>query len=196
MEVNNKNATDALSKVIEPELHKDLITLDMIKKLTVNGKNISFTVMLTTPACPLKSVIEKECKLQILKHFQEELNITVNFDSEVKSDHCISGAIQLPIKNIIAVGSGKGGVGKSTVSVNLAVSLAATGAKVGLLDADLYGPNLPMMMGIDKLPPYKKDILVPAKKHSVLLISLGFLVPTDEAVVWRGPMLHSTLRNL
>ena len=196
MEVNNKNATDALSKVIEPELHKDLITLDMIKKLTVNGKNISFTVMLTTPACPLKSVIEKECKLQILKHFQEELNITVNFDSEVKCDHCSSGAIQLPIKNIIAVGSGKGGVGKSTVSVNLAVSLAATGAKVGLLDADLYGPNLPMMMGIDKLPPYKKDILVPAKKHSVLLISLGFLVPTDEAVVWRGPMLHSTLRNL
>jgi ATP-binding protein involved in chromosome partitioning len=196
MNITEKKVKDALSKVIEPELHKDLISLKMVEQIKIDENNISFTVVLTTPACPLKHQIEAECKASLRKHLGEGVEVSVNFSSRVRGNAAIEKAIKLKIRNIIAVGSGKGGVGKSTVSANLAVSLAASGAKVGLLDADLYGPNLPMIMGLSELPPYRDDILVPGEIHGVKLISLGFLVPDGEAVIWRGPMLHSTLRNL
>jgi ATP-binding protein involved in chromosome partitioning len=120
----------------------------------------------------------------------------VNFDSEVRKDSRIAGKIDVPIKNIIAVSSGKGGVGKSTVSVNLAVALAAEGAKVGLLDADIYGPNIPIMMGVSELPETQGNKLPPAIAHNVAVMSMGFLVPPGQALVWRGPMLHSAIRQL
>jgi ATP-binding protein involved in chromosome partitioning len=196
MAYSTEQVKKALSHVIEPELHKDLISLNMVENIEINDNKISFTVVLTTPACPLKHQIESECKASIREHLGGDVLITVNFTSRVQGNQAIEKAIKLKIRHIIAVGSGKGGVGKSTVSANLAVSLAASGAKVGLLDADLYGPNLPMIMGLEELPPYKNDILVPGMIHGVKLISLGFLVPEGEAIIWRGPMLHSTLRNL
>jgi ATP-binding protein involved in chromosome partitioning len=126
----------------------------------------------------------------------EAESVKVNFDSEVRKDSRIAGKIDVPIKNIIAVSSGKGGVGKSTVSVNLAVALAAEGAKVGLLDADIYGPNIPIMMGVSELPETQGNKLPPAIAHNVAVMSMGFLVPPGQALVWRGPMLHSAIRQL
>ena len=196
MELTIDNITKALATVIEPELHKDLISLNMVKDIEIKDGKVSFTVILTTPACPLKSEIENECKRGINEYFGREIETEVSFGSKVKADGRIAEKLNLPIKNIIAVGSGKGGVGKSTISANLAVALAQTGASVGLLDADLYGPNLPMIMGLEKLPAIRNETLIPGVIHGVSMISLGFLVPDGEAVIWRGPMLHSALQNL
>jgi ATP-binding protein involved in chromosome partitioning len=166
----------------------------MIRDVKVEGEKVSFTVILTTPACPLKSRIERECREAVMT-IPGVSEVDIKLDSEVPSDGRQRGLLQLPIRNAIAVASGKGGVGKSTVAVNLAVVLAKSGARVGLLDADIYGPNVPTMMGVEHISPPVDGKLVPAEAHGVKLMSIGFLVKADQPLVWRGPMLHSAIRQ-
>ncbi len=184
----------ALSKVQEPELHKDLVTLKMIRDLKIEGGKVSFTVMLTTPACPLRTQIEREAR-QAVAAMPGVTDVEVKLDANVPTDGRARGLLQLPIRNAIAIASGKGGVGKSTVAANMAVVLAQSGARVGLLDADIYGPNIPTMMGVTRLPPLKDDKLVPAVAYGVKVMSIGFLVKPDQPLIWRGPMLHSAIRQ-
>jgi ATP-binding protein involved in chromosome partitioning len=184
----------ALSKVQEPELHKDLVTLKMIRDLIITGDKVSFTVVLTTPACPLRTQIESEAR-QAVASIPGVSSVEIKLDANVPNDGRSRGLLQLPIRNAIAVASGKGGVGKSTVAVNIAVVLAQSGARVGLLDADIYGPNVPTMMGVDHLPAMDGDKLVPAEAYGVKMMSIGFLVKPDQPLIWRGPMLHSAIRQ-
>jgi ATP-binding protein involved in chromosome partitioning len=184
----------ALSQVQEPELHKDLVSLNMIRDIKISGDQISFTILLTTPACPLKNQIEREARQAVLA-VPGVSSVEVKMDANVPSDGRSRGLLQLPIRNAVAVASGKGGVGKSTVAVNIAILLAESGARVGLLDADIYGPNVPIMMGVDRLPPLHEDKLVPAEAYGVKLMSIGFLVKPDQPLIWRGPMLHSAIRQ-
>ena len=187
---------DALSHVMEPELHQDLITLNFVEDIAVSGNDVSFTLMLTTPACPLKGQLQMDCERALNEHIPQVGEISIKFDSRVTGDQRIADKLNLDIKNIIAVGSGKGGVGKSTVSINLAVSLGMEGARVGLLDADIYGPNIPMMVGLTELPPAENDKLKPAEVFGIRVMSMGFLIPPNQALVWRGPMLHNTIKQL
>lgn len=184
----------SLSKIQEPELHKDLVSLNMIRDIQIDGSKVGFTVILTTPACPLKNQIEREAKEAVLAVEGVE-EVEIFFDSHVPNDGRSRGLMQLPIRNAVAIASGKGGVGKSTVAVNVAVVLAQSGARVGLLDADIYGPNIPTMMGVDHLPPGKENKMVPAEAFGVKLMSIGFLVKADQPLIWRGPMLHSAIRQ-
>ncbi|GAB4272474.1 MAG: Mrp/NBP35 family ATP-binding protein [Candidatus Promineifilaceae bacterium] len=185
----------ALSKVIEPELHRDLVSLNMVRNLKIEGNDVSFTIMLTTPACPLKGKMEADCRAA-LTAVDGIGSITVNWDSNVPVDNRINKQIGQQFRNTIAVSSGKGGVGKSTVSVNLAIALAKEGASVGLLDADILGPNIPMMMGVDKMPPPQNRKMIPAEAYGVKLISTAFLIKPDQPLIWRGPMLHSAIQQL
>jgi ATP-binding protein involved in chromosome partitioning len=185
----------ALKNVQEPELHRDLVTLNMVKDIEIQENNVSFTVVLTTPACPLRNQIESEARAAVMA-LPGVQDVKINWDAQVRSDNRISGRLSVPIKNIVAVASGKGGVGKTTVSVNLAVALAQMGARVGILDADIYGPNVPMMMGVADMPAPENDRLVPPVAYGVQIMSIGFLVPDGEALIWRGPMLHKAIRQL
>jgi ATP-binding protein involved in chromosome partitioning len=184
----------ALSKVQEPELHKDLVALNMIRDLKISGDKVSFTVVLTTPACPLRNQIEKEAREAVMS-IAGISSVDIKMDSNVPNDGRTRGLLELPIRNAVAIASGKGGVGKSTVAVNIAVVLARSGARVGLLDADIYGPNIPTMMGVRRLPPADGNKLIPAQSHGVKLMSIGFLVKPDQPLIWRGPMLHSAIRQ-
>jgi ATP-binding protein involved in chromosome partitioning len=194
IEITQADVLSALSKVNEPELHKDLVSLNMIRDLKIKGDKVSFTVVLTTPACPLKNQIEREAR-QAVSDIPGVASVELKLDANVPSDGRTRGLLQLPIRNAIAVGSGKGGVGKSTVAVNIAVGLAQSGARVGLLDADIYGPNVPTMMGVQHLPSQRENKLVPAEAYGVKLMSIGFLVRPDQPLIWRGPMLHSAIRQ-
>ena len=184
----------ALSKVQEPELHQDLVTLNMIRNLEVDGDKVSFTVMLTTPACPLRGKIESEAKEAVMS-IAGVKTVSVKLDSDVPNDGRMRGLVTMPIRNAIAIGSGKGGVGKSTVAVNIAVALAQAGARVGLMDADIYGPNIPTMLGVDKLPPPNGQKLIPAQAYGIKMISMGLLVKPGQPLIWRGPMLNSAIRQ-
>jgi ATP-binding protein involved in chromosome partitioning len=184
----------ALSHVQEPELHKDLVTLNMIRDLEIDGNKVTFTVMLTTPACPLKGKIEKESREAVLA-VEGVKSVEVRLDSDVPNDGRMRGLVNMPIRNAIAIGSGKGGVGKSTVSVNIAVALAQSGARVGLMDADIYGPNIPTMLGVEKLPPPIENRLIPATAYDIKMISMGLLVKPGQPLIWRGPMLNSAIRQ-
>ena len=185
---------EQLGTVIEPELHRDLVTLDTIKDLKVEGNSATFTIVLTTPACPLKDVMERQAREAVLR-VEGIDTVTVNFDANVPSNSRIMGQLNLPIKSLIAVSSGKGGVGKSTVAANIAVALNQSSASVGLMDADILGPNLPTMMGVDKIPPPANQRLIPAEVYGIRLMSMGFLVDADQPLVWRGPMLHSAIQQ-
>jgi ATP-binding protein involved in chromosome partitioning len=196
--MSNQNLTrevvlEALSKVQEPELHKDLVSLNMIRNLEIKGDTVSFTIMLTTPACPLRGKIENEARQAVLALGAKSVDLKI--DASVPSDGRARGLLSLPVRNAIAVASGKGGVGKSTVAVNIAVALAQSGARVGLLDADIYGPNVPTMMGVDHMPPPKDKKLIPAETYGVKMMSIGFLVKPGQPLIWRGPMLHSAIRQ-
>lgn len=186
---------NALATVIEPELHRDLISLDMVRDIAVKGGRVSFTIVLTTPACPLKGKMERDARAA-LAQVPGVNEIEITWDSRVPQDRRISQQIGQQFKNSIAVSSGKGGVGKTTVAVNLAISLAKSGAKVGLLDADILGPNVPMMMGVEQMPPPRNRKMVPAEQFGVKFISMAFLTRPDQPLVWRGPMLHSAIRQL
>ena len=183
----------ALRQVIDPELGQDLVTLNMVQDVEIQGGTVQVTVMLTTPACPLRGQIEEDVRRAIAALPGVE-KVEVNMAANVPQG--IRGVQSVPVRNAIAVGSGKGGVGKSTVAVNLAVALADAGARVGLLDADIYGPNIPRMMGVHRLPPMTEDgKLRPAEAYGVKMMSIGFLVPPDQPLIWRGPMLHSAIRQ-
>ncbi|GMR11507.1 MAG: iron-sulfur cluster carrier protein ApbC [Anaerolineae bacterium] len=185
---------EALSGVLDPELGKDLVTLGMVKDISIQGTEVAFTVELTTPACPLRDQIEHEAKAAVEK-LEGVDQASVSFASNIPSDGRSRGLIDRPIKNAIAVASGKGGVGKSTVAVNLAVALARAGARVGLLDADIYGPNVPTMMGVDRMPPPAEGKLMPAEAFGVKFISIAFMVEPGKPLIWRGPLLHSAIRQ-
>jgi ATP-binding protein involved in chromosome partitioning len=184
----------ALGTVQEPELHQDLVTLNMIRELEIEGEKVSFSVMLTTPACPLRGKIETESR-QAVMSVEGVKEVVIKMDSDVPNDGRLRGLVNMPIRNAIAVGSGKGGVGKSTVAVNLAVALAKSGARVGLMDADIYGPNIPTMLGVEQLPPPDGQRLIPAEAYGIKMISMGLLVKPGQPLIWRGPMLNSAIRQ-
>ena len=183
----------ALSKVQEPELHQDLVSLGMVRDLKIEGDAVSFSVMLTTPACPLRGRIEKESREAVQALGASK--VSVKLESDVPNDGRMRGLVNAPMRNAIAVASGKGGVGKSTVAVNLAVALAQSGARVGLLDADIYGPNIPTMMGAPNMPNPVDGKLIPAESYGVKLMSMGYLVKPGQPLIWRGPMLNSAIRQ-
>lgn len=184
----------ALGTVQEPDLGQDLVTLNMIRNLEITGDKVSFSVMLTTPACPLKGKIEADCR-NALKTVEGVKSVDIKMDSDVPNDGRMRGLVNTPIRNAIAIGSGKGGVGKSTVSVNVAVALAKAGARVGLMDADIYGPNTPTMLGVEKLPPPNGPRIIPAEAYGVKMVSMGLLVKPGQPLIWRGPMLNSAIRQ-
>lgn len=201
MNITKEKVLEALSKVMDPDLGKDLVTLNMIDKVEIDGNNISFEVVLTTPACPLKEVMRKDCEKALTEQFGEgAFNMKVTFGSSVTTTR-LAGAQLLPeVKNIVAVASGKGGVGKSTVTANLAVALAQAGAKVGVIDADIYGPSVPTMFNCEAEKPTVttvngKQMIKPIEQYGVKLLSIGFLAPSDGAIVWRGPMATSALKQ-
>ena len=185
----------ALSTVIEPELHRDLVSLNMIRNLKLDGNDVAFTIMLTTPACPLRGKMESDSRAALAR-VPGVGAVTINWDANVPSDRRIGDQLGQNFRNTIAVSSGKGGVGKTTIAVNLAISLAMEGARVGLLDADILGPNVPMMMGREEMPPPRNRKMVPAENFGVKFISMAFLVKPDQPLIWRGPMLHSAIRQL
>jgi ATP-binding protein involved in chromosome partitioning len=183
-----------LRTVMDPELNRDLVSLGMIKNVLIDNGSIKFTIELTTPACPLKNRIENDAR-KVIAALPGVTNIEIKMSSRVQQSQQIKDKNELEIKNIIAVSSGKGGVGKTTVAVNLAIALAQTGATVGIIDADIYGPNIPTMMGIKTLPASRNNKLVPAVAYKVKIISIGFLVKDGQPLIWRGPLLNSTIRQ-
>jgi len=193
-QITKEAILNALSKVDEPDLHQDLVTLNMIHNLEIGSDKVSFTIMLTTPACPFRARLEREAKEAVMT-IEGVKAVIVKMDSDVPNDGRMRGLVNMPIRNAVAVGSGKGGVGKSTVAVNIAVSLAQSGARVGLMDADIYGPNTPTMLGVEKLPPPQGQRLIPAIAYGIKMISMGLLVKPGQPLIWRGPMLNSAIRQ-
>lgn len=191
---------EALSNVQEPDLGKDLVSLNMIQNLVIKDDTVAFTIVLTTPACPMKDAMKQACENAIRLLVDKNIKTIVDFSSQ-KKDHSATAVTAMQgVKNIIAVFSGKGGVGKSTVSSNLAISLSQEGAKVGLMDADIYGPSIPMMFGIQGERPMmqqigEKQMIVPIQKHGIAVMSIGLLIDDKQAVVWRGPMASSAIRQ-
>ena len=191
-----QSVLDALSQIIDPDLKKDIVTLGFVRDLKIDNGNVSFRLVLTTPACPVREAFEVEAR-QLVKNIEGVTNVDVTMDAEVPKGRGITNSVAITgVKNIVAVSSGKGGVGKSTVAVNLAVSLSLDGAKVGLMDADVYGPNVPLMLGIGHLQPQVfNNQLIPLEAHGLKVISMAFLVPPDKPMILRGPMLHGVVRQ-
>jgi ATP-binding protein involved in chromosome partitioning len=191
----------ALKKVQDPELHRDIVSLGMVKNLTANNGKVSFTVELTTPACPLREKIHEDCK-KALASVQGVTALEIAFGAQVRGSKVGGGQVDLlpTVKNVVLVASGKGGVGKSTVAANLAVGLKMLGASTGLLDADIYGPSVPILMGV-KEEPTKVPVnggfkLAPPIAHGLPVMSIGFFLEPEQAIIWRGPMLGKALHQL
>lgn len=189
----------ALTNVIEPDLRKDIVTLNMVKDILVRDNVVSFTIVLTTPACPLKEVLRTDC-INAVQQLNKNVVVNVNFTSHTTSKRTDAKAVLPKVKNIIAVISGKGGVGKSTVAANLALALAQHNAKIGLMDADIYGPSVPIMFGVRGERPMMRDVngkgmIVPLERFDIKLMSIGLLVDEKSAVVWRGPMASSAIKQ-
>ncbi len=186
----------ALSTVIEPELHRDIVSLNMVRDLEIVGDTATFTIVLTTPACPLKNVFLSRCNDAVIGKVPGISRLDIKWDAQVPTDRRIGGNLDVPMRSIIAVASGKGGVGKSTVATNLAVALAEAGARVGLIDADILNPNIPMMMGLGNgRPRVVNNKMLPIEAYGVKVMSTGFLIEADKPMIMRGPMLHSAIRQ-
>jgi ATP-binding protein involved in chromosome partitioning len=197
-ETNNSMVTtirEALRKVNAPELPGNLVSLKMVQAIEMENEIAHIHLLLPTPGYPHQDALVEGCT-QAIQGMDGIQRVDVHFDDEVRRDPRVAEKLGLSVKHIFAVASGKGGVGKSTVAVNLATSLAQDGAAVGLLDADIYGPNIPMMMGVEEMPPVQGGKLVPAQAHGVKFMSMGFLMPSDKALIWRGPMLHKAIQQL
>lgn len=195
-QISEEIVLDSLKQIIDPDLRKDIVTLGFVQDLKIDGGDVSFRVVLTTPACPVKEQMEAQAN-EIVRGLDGVTSVEVTMDAEVPQGRGIKNNVAIPgVKNIIAVSSGKGGVGKSTVAVNLAVALAQDGAKVGIMDADVYGPNVPMMLGTGYGQPEVVDNqLMPIEAHGIKMISMAVLVPPDKPMILRGPMLHGVVRQ-
>jgi ATP-binding protein involved in chromosome partitioning len=194
--VTEEQVRDELSKVMDPDLHMDIVTLGMISDVKIDGGKVAFKLTLTTPACPVKEKIETECR-ELVGAMEGVETVEMESTAAVAAKGRVSGREDVPgIKQIVAVTSGQGGVGKTTVSVNLAIALTQLGAKVGLLDADITGPNTPLMMGVEDYKPMSKDNkILPAENYGVKIMSMAFFVAKDTPVIWRGPMLDKAIRQ-
>jgi ATP-binding protein involved in chromosome partitioning len=195
-QVTEADVYGALAQVKDPDLHKDIVRLGFIKDLKIEGGAVSFRVVLTTPACPVREQLQEQSRA-VVAQLPGVTSVSVTMDAEVPKGRGLGEKLTVPgVRNIVAVSSGKGGVGKSTVAVNLAVSLARDGARVGLLDADVYGPNVPLMLGVaDLRPTINVNKLVPLEAHGVRLMSMAVLKPGDEPMIVRGPILHGLVRQ-
>ncbi|MEY3593960.1 MAG: hypothetical protein RL041_932 [Bacteroidota bacterium] len=195
--ITRESVLQALSHVDDPDLKKDLVTLGMIEDLVI-GDKISFTIVLTTPACPMKDMMVNACKTAIRMMVDSEIAVEVSTTSRVRASIPMSETLP-GVKHVIAVASGKGGVGKSTLSASLALALSGMGAKVGLLDADIYGPSVPTMFGVSASPEMymkgEKQIMIPVESKGVKLLSIGLMTARGQAIVWRGPMVSSAFRQ-
>lgn len=192
----NEQVMAALSTVIEPELHRDIVSLNMVRDLKIEGDTAYFTIVLTTPACPLKNVFIERCQAAVVGQVPGITRLEIAWDAQVPTDRRIGGNLNVPIKSIVAVGSGKGGVGKSTISTNLAAALAEAGARVGLIDADILNPNLPQMLGLGAgRPKVINNKMQPIEAYGIKVMSTGFLTEPDKPMIMRGPMLHSAIRQ-
>lgn len=200
MAISKDDVLNALRHVDDPDLKKDLVTLNMIEDVAVDGNKVSFTVRLTTPACPLKEKIRNDCIKAVHEYVSKDVEIDINMTASVTSHRNPNINVLPSVKNIICVASGKGGVGKSTVAVNLAIALAQQGAKVGIIDSDIYGPSIPTMLGIRGQKPTvrlikDKHFIEPIEAYGIKALSMGMLVDEKQAIVWRGPMVTSALRQ-
>jgi len=196
LDLTKENILQVLRQVQDPDLHRDIVTLGFVKKLEIKGKNVQFDLELTTPACPVRDQFKVDCERVIRKEIRDVGNIEIEMTSNVVSHSNERKESIIPgVKNTVAVASGKGGVGKSTVAVNLAVSLAMDGARVGLVDADIYGPSAPLMFGITEKPKMSNNKLLPLEGHGVKVMSIGFLVDPMQAVIWRGPMASGAVKQ-
>ena len=194
--ISDAAVLDALRAVTDPDLKRDIVSLGFVKNLAIEGGRVAFTIELTTPACPVKDQMQQQAR-EVVAGLDDVTEVAVEMTASVRPA-VAPGAQQAPIpgvRNIIAVGAGKGGVGKTTVSVNLAVALARYGGRVGIIDADVYGPNVPIMLGVDAKLESDGRKIRPAEQHGIRLVSMGFLTSSDAPIIWRGPMLHGVVRQ-
>ncbi len=196
MSITEQQVLDSLRSIQDPDLGKDIVSLGFVKDIRIEGGEVDFTIELTTPACPVKERFKTDAEAKVMA-LPGVTAARAKMTASVRGQ-AMQGPEPIPgVKNVLAVGAGKGGVGKTTVSVNLAVALHRTGARVGLIDADVYGPNVPQMLGIEGQPEIdeEKKRISPPEAHGIKVISMGMFVPPDQAVVWRGPMLHSAVQQ-